>query len=346
LLFNVTSKADLDEKMKWGGLISLIGFVWSLTKFIRTSLVSGSARSAREFMESSGKDPMEKLSNHFDNLVKCSGYPVAIFIDDLDRCNKEYGIQLMEGLQTIFKRASVVYVIAADRRWLSTMYEQNYSDFASVVEQPGKPFGLVFLDKTFQLVLEIPMISPDDKQRFWNTMLGINDEQKRESVKEAQDKANRLLKDCKGNKEKLKMATNYSEDPLMAQALREQAVQQLSIEEEEKYIEHRLQRFLPLIDNNPRSMKRLINTFSIEKALSLVANRDLDDDQLILWIILKLQFPRLADYFLENPIESLLKSENPLKSVVSLNAVRKIMEYEYDNGKGLQQDFINKIQYQ
>ena len=49
----------------------------------------------------------------------------------------------------------------------------------------------------------------------------------------------------------------------------EEYVSSISIDKEEKYIEHELQQFLELIEPNPRAMKRLINDISTARALSV-----------------------------------------------------------------------------
>src|SRR6185295_3970692 len=136
-------------------LIAFVSFIWSSTKFFNTSLVPGSAQAAQNFIKSSGADPMAVLAEHYKRQVAFVRQPLAIFIDNLDRCNQAYGIQLLEGLQTIFREVPVIYIVAADRKWIEKMYETQYSLFSEVIGRPAKPFGMIFLDKIFQLIIEL-----------------------------------------------------------------------------------------------------------------------------------------------------------------------------------------------
>ncbi|MFL5740097.1 MAG: P-loop NTPase fold protein [Flavisolibacter sp.] len=300
------------------GLISFLGFLWSSTAWIRTSMISGSAKSAREFVDTSGQDPMNAINNHYKEMIRRVKFPIAIFIDDLDRCNKEYGIKLLEGLQTIFKDVSVVYVVAADGKWLSTIYENNYSLFSSALSVPGKPFGMLFMDKTFQMVVELPQMSMMQKKQYWDALLGLNKKEREELLKKAEEEAERKLAavENKGNKALLQQARSET-NPLVSMKINEQALSKISLPQEDQFFESRLQKFLPIVETNPRSMKRLINDLSMQRAVRLLSNIDgISDDQLVLWTILKSQYPVICDYLLQRP-ESLRLDYQP-KPVTSL----------------------------
>ena len=65
------------------------------------ALLLGSARGATAALEIY-RDPLRPLVRHFGDLVRGTGYPIAIFIDELDRCDGEYVVQLLQGIQTLF----------------------------------------------------------------------------------------------------------------------------------------------------------------------------------------------------------------------------------------------------
>jgi hypothetical protein len=271
-------------------LIYLLGFIWSSLKFMRTSLLSGSARAAQSF-EQNSKDPMAALSSHFFRLVKRVGHPMAIFIDDLDRCNRDYGIKLLEGLQTIFRNAPVVYVVAADKRWLSAMYESQYSLFAAAVAKPAKPFGTVFLDKTFQYTLELPDISATQKKLYWDALLKVK--RAVETNPDSEEKVHAEVRE---------KAASVIHKEAREQREREDIMAAVSIADEEETMEHKLKDFVELIEPNPRTMKRLINDISTTINLARLYGQEINDNQLILWTILKLQYPSLAAFFWKEPV--------------------------------------------
>jgi hypothetical protein len=355
VFFNIKSEKEWNE-LSFVQLITFIGFLWSLTKFLRTSLVPGSAKAAKAFIEENGKDPLQLLASHFIRQIERIKQPVAIFIDDLDRCNKDYGIKLLEGLQTIFRRAPVVYVVAADRKWLSKMYEDQYSSFANVIAKPAKPFGLVFLDKTFQLTLELPDISAVQKKIYWNDLLNISSDDSSENNKNVEEMKEKI-KSAATNQQKMDIADKTTDNPKKQQIAREQAVSSLSIREEEKLIEHTLQKYVDLIEPNPRAMKRLINDISTANAITYLYNQQVGQEQLILWTILKLQYPSLAEFFWDHPakiseVNGYTEARKPITNDDSLNTlllkpeVQKLFRYQLDGSVvELDKDFLDKMQF-
>ena len=337
---------------------TLIGFLWSLAKLFGSSLVSGSAKAARTFVEENSSDPMQALARHFIKQVNRIGYPVAIFIDDLDRCNKEYGIKLLEGLQTIFKKANVVYVIAADRKWVSTMYEDQYSIFAQAIAKPAKPFGWVFLDKIFQLIVELPDISSAQKKIYWDKLLDISEAKENGNTGADINEIKKQIHAAANNTEKMKFINTNLVTPENKQMVREEIVGSLEIGEEEKKLEHRLQNYIDLIEPNPRAMKRLINDVSTARAISFLYGQDVDEDQLILWSILKLQHPLIADYFWINPekINEVLSYDDPNKTftankeydqILARPETKKLFQYLIqDKIIILDIEFLKKLKFQ
>jgi hypothetical protein len=74
-------------------IVALLVTVWGVVLGISHSLLSGSARAARTFMKSTN-DPLQHLEKHFEKLVRRIQKPVVIVIDDLDRCNVSYTVEL------------------------------------------------------------------------------------------------------------------------------------------------------------------------------------------------------------------------------------------------------------
>jgi hypothetical protein len=84
-------------------------------------------------------------------------------------------------------------------------------------------------------------------------------------------------------------------------AIREAAVERLASPGIVQRIEHTLQKYIILLEPNPRTMKRLANAFSANLALKYLSEGDIDRHQLVLWTILSLRWPHLSDRLLENP---------------------------------------------
>jgi hypothetical protein len=81
--------------------------------------------------------------------------------------------------------------------------------------------------------------------------------------------------------------------------------------------EHTLSRFAPLLEPNPRAMKRLVNAYGVERALQIIGGHSTalehPRQRLALWTILKSRWPLLADYLADEPdtIEQLKAGEVP-----------------------------------
>ena len=104
-------------------------------------------------------------------------------------------------------------------------------------------------------------------------------------------------------------------------------------------------------------MKRLINDISTAKAISFLYKQDVVEDQLILWTILKLQHPLLADYFWNNPskidlVPDYTDSTKPLTGVADFDqllanaGVKRLFKYPMD-GQMLQlnKEFLFKLKF-
>lgn len=349
---------DKFNKLPIVQLVTFVGFLWSLFKGFGTSLASGSAKAAQNFIQENGKDPLQIIADHFKEQINHIGYPVAIFIDDLDRCNKDYGIQLLEGLQTIFKKAGVVYVIAADRKWLSTMYKHQYEMFAPIIEKPAKPFGMIFLDKIFQLIVELPDISSVQKKIYWDNLLNVSNKEKPDEMKQEKAELQQKLTHATTNAQMMEIANRSANSPAMEQVAREVALSEFSIREEEKILEHKLQHFVDLIEPNPRAMKRLINDISTARAIAFLYKQEVEEDQLIIWTILKLRHPLLAEFFWNNPhkmdevalysdINIAFTGNKAFDQLILDEEIKKLCAYAIGEKKvDLNTAFIRKLKFQ
>jgi KAP family P-loop domain len=114
---------------------------------------------------------MAMVKRHFSELVDWLHYPIAVLVDDLDRCKGPYVVELLEGIQTLFRDEPVAFVIAADRDWLSDSYATEYRDFVSAADEPGRPLGYLFLEKTFQMSVTLPAPTGEARDSFWDGLI-------------------------------------------------------------------------------------------------------------------------------------------------------------------------------
>jgi hypothetical protein len=123
-------------------------------------MIFGSQKAVQTYADLT-TDPYRRIVELFNRLVAEIRPPLVVFVDDLDRCDSDYVVELLEGIQTLFRHAPVTYVVAADRKWICSSFEKKYGDFAGSIGEPCRPLGYLFLDKLFQISAEMPRLTRD-----------------------------------------------------------------------------------------------------------------------------------------------------------------------------------------
>jgi hypothetical protein len=292
-------------------IVSPVLVVWGLVRAASRWIFTTSARGARRFIDNT-HDPMRLVQNHLQDLVAWIDYEVIILIDDLDRCKAPYVVELLEGIQTLFRDVPVTYVVAADRDWLSESYTADYDKFASITQEPGRPMGYLFLEKTFQISTPLPTAGSFDA--YWRRLLRSADlssstdvpdeaELKRATAAARADLANKPI----GEARRL-VARNPGTTPAEIQARRETVAVAMASERAAPTHAHMLEPFRSLLgpDPNPRMMKRLVNAYGLARGVETLHAYNLEDDEVrehetALWTILNLRWPRLGAYLARFP---------------------------------------------
>jgi KAP family P-loop domain len=296
-----------------GGFIALIASIISGIRAFGNSLLPGSPNVASQFVKKTS-DPMEKLKSHFEDMVHQIQYPVAIFVDDLDRCQDEYAVEFLEGVQTVFRKAGVVFVVSADRRWLYASYQKIYSTFSEALDDIGRPLGYLFLDKIFQISVSLPKLSTTYQEKYLDYLFTM-DESKAEkgkeiAIEEAESEVRSLT-----HSEIVTRLKFWSGDPIKERAFREAVVTRFAQPEVEEMTEHFLRKFAPLIERNPRSMKRLVTAYGLWRAKDILAGSYIEENRLAQWVIVTLRWPLVAHFLEENPdVADLLIKDEAKKS--------------------------------
>ncbi|GAB4581058.1 MAG: hypothetical protein Fur0022_38030 [Anaerolineales bacterium] len=291
-----------------GGISTFIGLAGTLGSGILTLSQSLFTASSAQNFTRLAQDPMEKVRTHFRQMMDRVNHPVMVFIDDLDRCQPEYVVRLLESLQTLFNDPRVFYVIAADRRWLYECFEIVYKDFKTTVREPGRRTGYLFLEKIFQMSISVPAMSEDTQKAYLDTLYRGERHQAEQKIAHAAQQAEADFAQVNTTEALIEQlqTPQRDPDPLVQQARREAAVRRLASQEVSADIEHFLQPFAPLLERNPRAMKRLVNAYSVYLALAMLADVELINNEtkkkrFALWTILSLRWPALAEKLEKDP---------------------------------------------
>ena len=265
-----------------------------------------------EAIQALDSDPSSRLHDQYKNVIFRMGRPVAIFIDDLDRCDADYVVKLLQAIQNIYADVPVLYVVAADRDWIVSSYSQVYKDFNDDLSEPGRPLGHLFVEKIFQLSVNVPDLGTTTQRRFLEKKLGYNpSEPENVTAKEFDEGVVTELraeaKRKRGSPEELadfieeKKATDVE---FLARSI---AFEEITTGEAERELTHRLLAYTDLLDPNPRAIKRLVNAYAFRFGFMLLTGETDTMEKLPRWCILEQRFPYAAKALSERPF--LMKDE-------------------------------------
>ncbi len=256
---------------------------------------------------SRASDPLNIIKRHFEELIdninskkEKEKRQLAIFIDDIDRCNKEFIVELLEGIQTLFKEKRVLYIVAGDKNWITTSFGNTYSEFKKD-DQDSDRLGDQFLEKAFQLSFRLPNVSDDAKMDYWNYILGLDE---KDDGRTGKNKSFDKLK--KVEKDEIKRAfkdpkTDIANPEFMKQMeqtykLSADSVSDIIIEEknkDSKELQHLLKNFHSIIDPNPRSIIRLANNYTMIRSTLIAERKHVSADKIFRWLVIEDLFPRI-----------------------------------------------------
>lgn len=284
-------------------ILAAIGAAGATVFTFLRSLALGSARAAQTYTELRS-DPLSPILLLFRRLVRATHNPIVIFIDDVDRCDTAYVIELLEGIQTLFRNESVAYVVAADRKWIVTCFEKTYETFSSAIGEPGRPLGYLFLEKVFQVSATLPLLPREIQQRYWSGLLlrggaVVSDEERKKAEAEALASLRQLPQQTKEQYD-VKIA-EVKGDPVKEPAMRAAAAKQITSAAAQEVLKHRLEPFAELLEANPRAMKRLLNAVGFHQATHFLEGRSVSLEAMARWTIIELRWPLLSDYLAGDP---------------------------------------------
>jgi hypothetical protein len=273
-------------------------------------MIFGSQKAVQAYADLT-TDPYRRVVELFNRLVFRIKRPLVVFVDDLDRCDSSYVVELLEGIQTLFRHAPVTYVVAADRKWICSSFEKKYGDFSSTIGEPCRPLGYLFLDKLFQISAEMPRLTREVQATYLARLLGEEPAGEAAITDEIMAKAEQKVSGITDEAELQQVIADEEAKPVPAEqkgeshnlqrALRRAAALQITSATASAETEHRLQKLAHLLEPNPRSMKRLVNAVGMAQARGILEGRTASPETRARWAMLSLRWPVLADFIADHP---------------------------------------------
>jgi hypothetical protein len=310
-LWYVSGQLDMFEFGKWatavvGGLTALGALLWSAANVVRQLLLTSPLSVSAATRTS---DPMRDLQRRYSYLIRSTGTPVLIVIENLDRCRASYVVELLEGLQTALKNPSaameptrpVAFVVPGSSRWITDSYREVYKEFEHTTQEPGRPFGLAFFDKVFDFALQLPVIPARVSTRHVDDV-HIEDVRQRINRAETEQEIRVLV----GEAERREHIGGDAPVPPLPE-LRVRAVERMGVLEANskhrscKDTESQLTALLNDVGAPAIVARQLLTAYCVQRTSQLLGGHEMDaaDDaipQLGLWTILRMRWPLLAEH--------------------------------------------------
>ncbi|MFD1159056.1 KAP family P-loop NTPase fold protein [Roseovarius aestuarii] len=282
--------------------------IWAFVSVISESLFPGSPASANNYSLGAG-DPLERFRKHFSGFLKRLRHPIIVVVDDIDRCEPQFVVELVRGMQTILKSPRIVFLLLGDRDWIEQAFSEAHKVMQGIDVGSEHTFGGRFVEKAIQLSIILPDIPKEQRSEFVRSLLGVDydsetsieqlPENERKIVEDAMIKLDTTLEPSQRDRDASEVRDTIAnlqsiDDELKEKVVtaidRRTALRSAADEKVQAATRHRLEPISDLLPPNPRQIKRIINSIALFQEIARTTLRIQPDTknwrQLVLWIIL------------------------------------------------------------
>jgi hypothetical protein len=160
---------------------------WSMFATFTQTLLPGTPEAAKNYSLGSS-DPLTRFRQHFADMMEAVERPVLVIIDDIDRCEPKFIVEMTRGLQTILKSPRVIYLLLGDKNWIEQAFEVCHHDMKQINVGPEHTFGGRFVEKAIQLSYVLPDMGEKLEDYVSTVLIGrVAQQQEAEAAEEPQD---------------------------------------------------------------------------------------------------------------------------------------------------------------
>jgi hypothetical protein len=314
---------ETDVGKLMAGVAAAIALAASIGGLVVRFSSLGSVQSAR-LHERLSSNPMEEVAIQTWAIQQESQRNILLVVDDLDRCSDAFTVELLDAIQTMLRNpptarhaasdseqrwtATLVVFALGDGRWLRAAYENRYSTFSPYVNEAGRPLGNLFLDKLFQVRVEVPDPSPAQMSSYLATLLEVKAEDRapqrdiqaiEASISDALEQRGQGAFSLDNRLSEI--VTEASDlNPLQRRDVAGMALEARRSDPHRREREqHLLQQYTKMIEPNPRAAKRFIMAYNIAFASRLLEPESISAETLALWTLIVVRWPALAEWIRE-----------------------------------------------
>jgi hypothetical protein len=194
---------------------------------------------------------------------------IILYVDDLDRCQPEQVVPVLQALALMLQLKIFVAVVAVDARWLSAALRIHYKDLIAAEAMTGPE---QFLEKIFQIPFWLPPMRATDVNRFGAFVSHLVPEAVAQSqstgeVRSEQQTMGVLILDADGKSLAVtvdpdELAQPGDTDPA-ALSSKADTIDRVSLTELERDV---LAAMAALAGGTPRAVKRFVNLYRLIRA--------------------------------------------------------------------------------
>jgi hypothetical protein len=307
-----------DVSKMMAGAAATIAFAATVGGLASRFFSLGTIQGAR-LHERLSNNPMEEVATQIWEIQRESRQNVLLVLDDLDRCNEKFTVELLDAIQTLLRNPTtighdsaktnhtpaLVVLAVGDGRWLRAAYEHTYSVFSPYVKEPGRPLGNLFLDKLFQVRVDLPNPSRAQISDYLTSLLEV--EAQRGAPKQEIGAIETLIREAPEQQDDGAHSLDNRLSQIMAEASNLNPVQRqdlaaMALDTRRKdphraeRQRHLLEQYAEMVEPNPRAAKRFIMAYSIAFASHLVDPDPIPAQTLALWTLIAIRWPALAEW--------------------------------------------------
>lgn len=167
IIQTVGKYADIKEQKGLSSVFALAGDIFELVKGFNPLEIAKKLKGENPLEEiMQAKSLQEKIDEFIESLIPEHGERLLIIIDELDRCNPEFAVKLLERIKHYFNNDRVTFVFAVNLAELQHTIKHHY----------GVNFNASrYLDRFFDLPIKLPAIDIDKFIESQDVYAGIYD---------------------------------------------------------------------------------------------------------------------------------------------------------------------------
>ncbi|TDF42275.1 hypothetical protein EYS14_05455 [Alteromonadaceae bacterium M269] len=308
LVFYLISTKAPDSLKLWLQILTAAVGAAATVSNIFNSVFLRSPKSAQLFKKLRN-NPTDSIRDYFATFIKKLNKPVIVFVDDLDRCRPEYAVALLEQIHIVFNTSRVFFLVAADRHWIASSFSLAYENMGKDLKETGRSIGYLYIEKVFQLSIGLPRISPVAQQRYLKYLLEHEEQEPLGAIDKGEKEQTAAIKgrfaDAENDSDIFSIEQKLIQEGYSKALIADQMMEKAGNKGITSKREHRMNKFVGELLPNPRLMKLIVSAYGIYIYLYKDLNHGEQDydylDQIAIWTIISVSFPRLADHLEQNP---------------------------------------------